>query len=184
MDITSQINWGPGNIDVDPCFVSPGFFVNRYDPNITVAEDDPNAFWLEGDMHLKSNGWRWDKSTGQWDYDTVTSRCIDAGNPASSLADEPLSVPVDPTNNRGQNLRINIGAYGGTAEASIAPYDWAILADINNDGLVNLDDYAFFARHWFSTEQTVPGNLNRDSIIDQSDLEYIADDWLKTTIWK
>ena len=89
-----------GNISVDPLFVDQ----------------------LTDDYHLKSNGWRWDMTRGQWHYDEQTSRCIDAGNPGYSLADELLVVPDDPNVQWAQNLRINMGAYGGTTEASLAPY--------------------------------------------------------------
>ena len=42
----------------------------------------------------------------------------------------------------GTNLRINMEAYGGTAEASMPPYDWALLSDITNDGTVDFVDFA------------------------------------------
>ncbi|MFB0553237.1 MAG: right-handed parallel beta-helix repeat-containing protein [Phycisphaerae bacterium] len=64
----------------------------------------------DGDYHLKSETGRWDPLGGNWIKDYVTSPCIDAGNPHSPIGDEP--VP-----NGG---RINMGAYGGTAEASMS----------------------------------------------------------------
>ena len=65
---------------------------------------DPN----NGDLHLKSQAGRWDPSSGSWVIDDVHSPCIDAGDPASP-------VGLEPEPNGG---RINMGAYGGTAEAS------------------------------------------------------------------
>ena len=53
--------------------------------------------------------------------DAVTSPCIDAGNPDRPLGDEPLSTPLDPTNVWSINRRIDMGVYGGTPEASMAP---------------------------------------------------------------
>jgi hypothetical protein len=50
----------------------------------------------------------------------VTSPCIDAGDPASELFDEPLTSPNDSTG-AVINQRIDMGGYGGTAEASLAP---------------------------------------------------------------
>ncbi len=161
---------GEGNIDVDPCFVEPGYW-------------DVNGVWFEGDYHLKSEGWSWDIKRSRWTYDDVTSRCIDAGNPGSPLGDEPLCIPDDPNNIWGQNLRINMGAYGGTAEASMPPYDWAILGDLTNDGLVNLKDFAFQAANWLSSADQQPGDLNRDSLIDISDLVLLVEDWLRQTTW-
>jgi len=155
------LNWGMGNIDADPRFVNPA----------------------NGDYHLKSEGWRWDSDANQWTWDDVTSRCIDAGNPGSPLADEPLTLVVDPLNRWGQNLRIDMGAFGGTAEASMPPYDWALLADLTNDGLVDLTDYAFQAADWLNSADQQSGDLNRDSLVDASDLALLVEDWLEQTSW-
>ncbi|MBN2313971.1 MAG: hypothetical protein JXM79_08570 [Sedimentisphaerales bacterium] len=95
---------GEGNISVDPLFV-----------------DTDN-----GDYHLKSEGWRWSIYEQTWTYDEVTSPCIDAGEPASSLGDELMSVPRDPNNQFGLNRRINMGAFGGTWQASMPPIYWGI----------------------------------------------------------
>jgi parallel beta-helix repeat protein len=91
-----------GNIDVDPCFVDPGY----WDANGTPG-DANDDYWVEGDYHLKSEGWRWDQSRRVWTWDDVTSLCIDAGNPGSALGDELLSVPDDPDNEWSENVRIN-----------------------------------------------------------------------------
>ncbi len=169
---------GLGNIDIDPCFVDAGFWDSNGTPN--DANDD---FWVDGDYHLKSEGWRWDSVRGRWDYDDVTSRCIDAGNHGSPLGDELLSVPDDPNNEWGQNLRIDMGAFGGTAEASIPPYDWALLGDLTNNGIVNLEDFAYQAADWLNSADQQPGDLNRDGLIDIDDLALLIDDWLGQTTW-
>lgn len=62
-----------------------------------------------GDYHLRSAGGRYTPSG--WVVDTVTSPAIDAGDPASDYSQE--SQP-----NGG---RINLGAYGNTAQASRTP---------------------------------------------------------------
>jgi len=150
-----------GNISADPCF----------------------ADIVDGDYHLKSEGWRWDTKHSRWTYDDVTSRCIDAGNPGSPLGDEPLTLEVDPLNRWGENLRINMGAYGGTAEASMPPYDWAILGDLTNDGLVNLKDYALQTADWRNSADQQPGDLNRNGLIDIPDIALLVEDWLRQTAW-
>jgi D-alanyl-D-alanine carboxypeptidase len=61
-----------------------------------------------GDYHLKSQAGRWNPSSQSWIIDDVTSPCIDAGDPSSP-------VGLEPSPNNGI---INIGAYGGTSEAS------------------------------------------------------------------
>jgi hypothetical protein len=112
-----QAGWpGEGNIDVDPCFA------------------DPN----NGDYHLKSEAGRWNPTKQRWVYDEVTSLCIDAGYPNSS-------VGLEPNPNGG---RINMGAYGGTAEASKSYCANPIDGDINGDCVVDFKDFAIMASHW------------------------------------
>jgi hypothetical protein len=86
---------GQGNIAEDPCFASP----------------DPDT----GDYHLKSITGRYDPGSGWVDdflenvpLEDIHSPCIDAGDPQGLVGAEPFP-------NRG---RVNMGAYGGTAEAS------------------------------------------------------------------
>ena len=169
---------GLGNIDIDPCFAYPGY----WDPNGT-SEDANDDFWVDGDYHLKSFGWRWNTVHEEWTFDRVTSRCIDAGNPGSPLLDEPLTIPDDPDNDYGRNLRINMGAYGGTPQASIPPYDWALLADINNDGIVDFCDLAYVGMDWGLCEAQQPGDFDRNSGVGPTDLDLLSDNWLKSTLW-
>jgi len=63
------------------------------------------------DYHLKSQAGRWDPKSQSWVQDTVTSPCIDAGDTSTPVGLEPLP-------NGGI---VNMGAYGGTAEASKSP---------------------------------------------------------------
>ena len=77
---------GEGNINAIPHFVDPA----------------------TSDYHLKSQYGRWDPNSESWVVDEVTSPCVDAGDPNSSVGDEP-----EPNGGR-----VNRGAYGGTAEAS------------------------------------------------------------------
>jgi len=95
---------GIGNISVGPLFV-----------------DEAN-----GDYHLKSEGWRWNAASESWTWDHVTSRCIDAGDPDSPLGDELVDEPRETGYVYGLNRRINMGAFGGTFQASMAPHDWAL----------------------------------------------------------
>jgi len=112
---------GQGNIDTDPLFVSPS----------------------SGDYHLKSAYGRYDSSWGRWvkDSDYVYSPCIDAGDPQDPVGSEPFP----------NNSRVNMGAYGGTAEASksIGPLifhvDRAGGSDFNT-GLSRSDAFATIQR--------------------------------------
>ena len=148
---------GIGNIGSDPLFVAPE----------------------NGDYHLKSAGWRWDFERLRWHYDEITSPCIDAGNPGSPLDDELLNIPDGPSNLWGTNLRINMGRYGGTDQASVPPHGWSLLADINNDGLVNSKDFAFLVQSWMKSESQQPGDLDRNGTVNSADLALLTEDWLK-----
>ena len=73
-----------------------------------ISEDPLFADSASGDYHLKSTGGRWNPSTASWVTDAVHSPCIDAGDPSSTYSNE---LPPN-------GGRINMGAYGNTAEAS------------------------------------------------------------------
>ena len=138
------------------------------------------------DYHLQSEGWRWvqDLEEGAvWTWDEVTSPCIDAGNPGSPLSEELLTIPRDPDNEWGINRRVNMGAYGGTAYASMGPHGWALLADLNNDGVVDMLDWAGQAADWLGEQAELPGDLNRDGIVNLADFALLSEDWRRTTSW-
>lgn len=163
---------GLGNIDIDPCFVLPG----RWDTNGT-PDDTNDDVWLDGDYHLKTYAYRWDVNSLWWTWDENSSRCIDAGNPGCDLADEPLTVPPDPQNEWGHNVRINMGRYGGTAQASMAPYDWYLLCDLTNDLKVDIDDLKPFADYWQQNGGCLPADLDRDRSADFRDFAVFAGQW-------
>ena len=95
---------GSGNLAADPLFVARG------------------AWPVAGDYHLQSEGWFWDMLGGTWVWADATSPCIDAGDPAAPLGDEAPCAPGDALSERADvNTRVNLGAYGGTSEASLAP---------------------------------------------------------------
>jgi len=106
----TTLNWETGNIDADPLFAKPGYWGDINDPNMVVEPDDPNATWVDGDYHLKSEAGRWVSNSQSWVMDETTSPCIDRGDPNSPVGDEP-----DPNGGL-----VNMGAYGGTPEASMS----------------------------------------------------------------
>ncbi|HSW00907.1 MAG TPA: right-handed parallel beta-helix repeat-containing protein [Sedimentisphaerales bacterium] len=105
--------WWPAlwNLMSDPLFARPGCWVDPTNPTTVLEYTDLRATWKDGDYHLKSQGGRWDPGLGSWVNDDVTSCGIDTGDPTSLLGFEPMP-------NGGV---INMGAYGGTNEASKSP---------------------------------------------------------------
>lgn len=143
-------------IEGDPLFADPGHW-----------EGDT---YIPGDYHLRSEVGRWDPVAGAWVTDSETSPCIDAGD------------PNDPgwTNELWPNgRRIDIGAYGGTPEASMSPNAIGLAAALNFDDRVELADFAIFARAWMKNEPLLAADLTRDNHIDLDDLAAMAENWLK-----
>lgn len=139
----SSVIDGGGNIEADPCFAASGYWGHKDDPDIAVEPSDPNALWINGDYHLKSQAGRWEAGEGRWTIDDVTSPCIDAGDPMSPIGGEPFP-------NGGI---INMGAYGGTPEASKSYFgkpscEVIVVGDINGDCGVDFLDFRIMALHW------------------------------------
>jgi len=116
--------------------------------NGNIDADPRFADAAYGDYHLKSQAGRWNANEGRWTKDDRTSSCIDAGDPHSPIGLEPFP-------NGGI---INMGAYGGTAEASKSYFgepvcETIVAGDINGDCKVNLKDFALMAFHWLEDHQ-------------------------------
>lgn len=90
-------------------------FGNPAGSNGNIAADPRFADPANGDLGLKSKVGRWTESNGggSWVQDAVNSPCLDAGDPAAPVADEP----------KPNGGRLNMGAQGGTAQASQSPRD-------------------------------------------------------------
>jgi len=142
-----------------------------------------------GDYRLFSKRGRYWGEHDIWVLDRVTSPCIDGGDPNIDPADEP--VP--------NGDRVNMGAYGGTVQASMSrkptpgrasnpsPSDGAV--EVETDATLNWDPGSNAVSHdvYFGTEsppplvtsqamtQFDPGNLNPDTVyywrIDEADSE-------------
>jgi hypothetical protein len=73
-----------------------------------INEDPMFASASSGDYHLQSVLGRYVPNWDDWDTDYSHSPCIDAGDPQDPVGSEPFP----------NNKRINMGAYGGTSQAS------------------------------------------------------------------
>ncbi len=98
--------------------------------------------WHEGDYHLSSTAGRWDPVAKVWVDDPVDSPCIDKGDPNTPAGDEPYP----------NGDRINLGAYGGTAEASLSVSKPECVEypemDFNQDCKVDQADLDIFMQQW------------------------------------
>ena len=138
---------GNGDIAENPLFSDLGYWD---DNGTTWLKDD---FWVNGDYHLESATGRWDTDTETWVIDDANSRCIDAGDPC-----EPIDVEPNPNGGR-----INMGAYGGTAEASKSPSGIIETIctsyptmDFNHDCKVDFEDFATFTQSWLDCNLDPP----------------------------
>jgi len=140
---------GNGNIDADPCFA-----------------DIEN-----GDYHLKSQAGRWNPISQSWIKDSVTSPCIDGGDPNSDWTAELWP----------NGERINIGAYGGTPEASMSLSNVGSIANLDNDvdDMVDFIDLSLFVNKWCEEKMLLAEDLNRDGVVDLVDYAIFAQHWLE-----
>jgi len=114
--VLNNIVWGneiylwpdgmPGEYDIRFNDIQGGW-VGQGNIEVSPAFADPE----NRDYHLKSEAGRWDREVADWVIDEMTSPCIDAGDPGQSKGDESDS----------HGDAINMGAYGGTTEASKTP---------------------------------------------------------------
>ena len=94
----------------------------------SISRDPAFAGAANRDYHLKSFGGRWSDDAGGWVYDTDThSPCIDVGDPYNYYSE----LYLEPNPNGG---RKNLGAYGGTAQASRTTPGRALVAMVPDLG--------------------------------------------------
>ena len=174
--ITNCIVWGntdqlyESSIPTYSCiqdWVGGGVGNNPGDPN---EPDYP--FFVDvtnGDYHLKSDYGRWDPVILEWVYDAVTSPCIDAGDPNSIEWQNELWP---------HGGRINMGAYGGTPQASMSPNPVGNAADLDHNDTVDVSDFWLLSDDWLWAEYLLDTDLNRNGKVDIADFADFALQWL------
>ncbi|MEA3226748.1 MAG: right-handed parallel beta-helix repeat-containing protein, partial [Planctomycetota bacterium] len=114
-------------------------------------DTDPSFASLSmGDYHLKSGFGRYDSRWDRWVTDNEYSPCIDAGDPQNSVGSEPFP----------HSSRINMGAYGGTAEASksLGPLIFHVDGTNGNDFNTGLSKSSAFATIQGAVDATLDGD--------------------------
>jgi len=51
-------------------------------------------------------------------------------------------------------------------------------ADINDDGIVNMVDFAILTKSWMSEDNHIRANIDRLGAVDYTDLSIMAEQWL------
>jgi len=133
-NICNIIFWNNSNSDLFGCRAR---YSRVNDAGIGEGNIDGDPLFVDpenGDYHLRSNRGRYWPEHDVWVLDRVTSPCIDGGDPNA----EPLNEPEP------NGSRINMGAYGGTLQASLSPYQQTSLPGrafdpIPADGAVDVE---------------------------------------------
>jgi len=144
--IGNSILWNNVSSDLYGCSARYSCIQRQADGAGNFADDpmfvDPN----NGDYHLLSARGRYWPAHDVWVLDDATSPCVDAGDPDGDFSREP----------RPNGGRLNLGAYGGTAFASMSEPPFSL--DLNEDGVVNEADLDLFVDLWEerTREEPVP----------------------------
>jgi hypothetical protein len=72
-----------------------------------------------------------------------------------------------------------MGAYGGTAQASMSPNDVGNIADLDLDGFVYRPDLPLLADEWLSDTTPLREDLTRDGIVAFGDFSILAQNWAR-----
>jgi len=157
---------GSGDIVADPLFASEGYWDDKGTPE---KSDDS---WIDGDYHVKSEAGRWDPVGPNWVKDSLTSPCIDAGDFNSDWTAELWP----------HGRHINIGVYGGTAQASMSLSNTGNVADLNPDvndanDWVNYEDMALLTGKWLRDEVLLSEDLDRNGMVDFADFAIFVENW-------
>ncbi|MHC4741339.1 MAG: right-handed parallel beta-helix repeat-containing protein [Planctomycetota bacterium] len=172
-----QIALDGGYLYVGYCNVEGG----KWDVLLDNEEDDSILYWLDGNIdsdpyfadadndnyHLKSQAGRWEPNERRWTTDEVTSPCIDAGDPNSDWTAELWP----------HGKRVNMGAFGGTPQASMSLSSLDNVADIDDNGRVDYTDMRLLAYKWLRQQVLLPEDLNRDAIVNFFDLAEFVEEW-------
>jgi len=96
----------------------------------SLSVDPAFADEENGDLHLMSVAGRWDPASngglGGWTNDAVSSPCVDNGDPTADA-----SMETSPSGGR-----VNLGAYGNSAQASRSPSRDLVLTSVGRDAVL------------------------------------------------
>ncbi|MDI9430580.1 MAG: choice-of-anchor Q domain-containing protein [Planctomycetota bacterium] len=135
-DISNCILWDNIDGDLFGCTATYSCVRQGAEGTGNIRQDPLFADPENGDYHLLSEKGRFVQAYGLWSFDAKTSPCIDAGIPW-------LAPGAERMPNGG---RINMGAFGGTPQASMS--EWPLAGDLNRDGRVDFADLTVVLDQW------------------------------------
>lgn len=135
-NISNCILWDNVDGDLFGCTATYSCIEQGVEGQGNIRQDPLFADPENGDYHLLSEKGHFVQAYGLWSFDAKTSPCVDAGIPW-------LNPGAERMPNGG---RINMGAFGGTPQASMS--EWPLAGDLNRDGRVDFADLAIVLDQW------------------------------------
>jgi len=162
-DISNCILWDNIDGDLFGCTATYSCVQQGVEGEGNIREDplfaDPEA----GDYHLLSERGRFVPAHALWAFDTRTSPCVDTGDPK-----------LDPGAERMPNGgRINMGAFGGTPQASMS--EWPLAGDLNRDRRVDFADLAILLDQWLEELPAVSAGATDTSSLQPNPARWAID---------
>jgi hypothetical protein len=200
------LNWEAGNINIDSCFADSNngdyhlkseagrwklSIYTNLDPTVDgfinlsdfvafanywqqqgefISADLDNSGIVDlSDIKLLLDNYLLTYLPGNWVVDDVNSPCIDTGDPNSDWTAELWP----------HGKRINMGAYGGTLQASMSLSNAGNIANLDNypADTVDFNDLVIFVSKWCQEEILIPEDLNRDGVVNFVDYAIFAQNW-------
>lgn len=168
-----------GSLEMNSFFVNPD--INATYSNIQIIDFDgyydPCAVWPgEGNinkdpMFVNPTRWPYDCHLLSGTKESDTSPSINAGDPFADYSQEPAP----------NGTRINMGAYGGTVEATSSDILRPVPSDADGDLEVNLVDFAILADNWGLEGENIKNkkaDADNNNIVDGRDLSILNKFWL------
>jgi len=139
VDPCCTLDWENGNLDIDPCFAVPGYWILAPSPPLPPPPPPPPPYpppvpsddiWVDGDYHLKSQKGRWKPS---------------------------IYIGLDPTRDNFINL-LDFAAFANSWQKK----GGSIPADLNRTGTVELSDLTLLLDNYLSSY--TPGQWVLDNV--------------------
>ena len=169
----SAMGMGFGSLEMDSFVVNSNIDASYSNVQMFDSEGfyDPNAVW-PGEGNINKDPLFVNPILWPYDFHLQnTSPSINAGDPFADYSSEPA-----PNGNR-----INMGAYGGTEEASSSDILRPVPSDADADLAVNTVDFAILADNWHLEGANIKNkkaDFDNNNIVDERDLFILQKFWL------